>query len=104
MKLIATHAETLTHYENQGQHLLTDFTNLINALLKYSHSDAIHEEKHREREERTRQAKMIIRQLQDMELKKKKSKEVTKEYGLISKEMMAIMTDIKKLAAFESRK
>ena len=35
---------------------------------------------------------------------KKKSKEVTKEYGLISKELMAIMTEIKKMTIFESRK
>jgi hypothetical protein len=35
---------------------------------------------------------------------KKKSKEVTKEYGLISKELMAIMSDIKKMTAYESRK
>jgi sorting nexin-5/6/32 len=34
---------------------------------------------------------------------KKKSKEVTKEYGLISKELMAIMSDIKKMTAYESR-
>jgi hypothetical protein len=35
---------------------------------------------------------------------KKKSKEVTKEYGLISKELMAIMSDLKKMTAYESRK
>ena len=35
---------------------------------------------------------------------KRKSKDVTKEYGLISKELMAIMVEIKRMAASEAKK